>query len=429
MTRTLDQFRFEHSSDMTALAGTWRVLEKASPPAPFQSYRWVENWWRHVAEPNGFKLHVVVVRDQVSEPVVLFPFVVIPHFGARVLEWAGDSHSAWRGPLVQEAMLDEDKELCQALLKKALSLVSKSYDLASLREMPAQLHGRDNPFLLGKPFFSGNKRLHGAIGARRDAVSLPFAADGMPTGLKKKLRWSFRKLEEHGPVRFVVAETDDERLAMLDALIAQKSPWFVERGIEDFFADSHICSFLKGVALMKPAAHQPHTSLAALYVGDEPVGMAMNFVQGSFAEVMLLSRSLNPELERYSPGQLFLTRLADWMAVNGIAELDLGVGDGLHKDRFASEVSLHMDGFAARTVPGYMLLGIYLGRQKLKALIKGNGWLFDAYKRARAVLANAGLRSQEAQAGLAKADADQDPEPGEPVSCSTPKKLAPTNQS
>ena len=64
------------------IAGEWEQLQKRAGCSIFITYGWFDSWWRFLARPHGWKLHVVVGREN-GRLVAIAPLSGHPAQGPR----------------------------------------------------------------------------------------------------------------------------------------------------------------------------------------------------------------------------------------------------------------------------------------------------------------------------------------------------------
>lgn len=139
-----------------------------------------------------------------------------------------------------------------------------------------------------------------------------------------------RKLErEVGPLRFV-AESHDREL--LQQLLVWKEAKYHERQLANPFRQP------KALAMLEAFLNHDQPAFAgvltALYAGDHLVAVLFSLRSYNVWHYSLPAH--NEEFNRYSPGSILLTRLAQEADRLGVTRIDLGKGKDEYKDSFAS---------------------------------------------------------------------------------------------
>lgn len=152
------------------------------------------------------------------------------------------------------------------------------------------------------------------------------------TGCKrmKQFLGKLRKLErEVGPVRLVPYSTD---LRLLQQLIVWKEAQYQHAGLANLFRMPNVALML--TELLREQEANFRGTLSALYAGETLAAVAYSLVSGKVWHLCL--PAFNFDLEQYSPGALFITRLAQEARQLGITQIDLGKGEARYKATFAT---------------------------------------------------------------------------------------------
>ncbi|MBL7589986.1 GNAT family N-acetyltransferase, partial [Escherichia coli] len=131
------------------------------------------------------------------------------------------------------------------------------------------------------------------------------------------------------------AETADEAGRLLAAFFAQKSARFAGMGVSDPYADPAIRAFLTAAA----TGAEPAVELYALCLAES--GRVLATFGGAVSERrfsgMMTAFDGDPEIARYSPGDLLLQHLVRDQTARGRQGFDLGVGEARYKASICDE--------------------------------------------------------------------------------------------
>src|SRR3954468_7273730 len=83
------------------IASEWEQLQKRTGCDIFLAYGWLDAWWRFLGKPHGWKLHVVIGREN-GRLVAVAPMAVIRRRGLKVLRWAGADTSDFNDFLLED---------------------------------------------------------------------------------------------------------------------------------------------------------------------------------------------------------------------------------------------------------------------------------------------------------------------------------------
>ncbi|UYW27912.1 GNAT family N-acetyltransferase [Methylorubrum extorquens] len=322
-------------SDLAAVEGLWRGLE-ADPAVlmtPYQRFDWVAAYLGAGIDA-GEATRILVLRDAHGRARVLIPLTVGRRGPLRVARVVGDRHANFHMPLFasREAAAMPAEDLTEALIRAGRAA---GIDAFALRNQPRVWDGTPNP-LAG-----------GGLPAPSDAYGMLLGPDAEATlrrvfsgDTRKKLRAKERKLVEFlGAVEHRVAETPAAAAEIQAAFYAQKAARFADLGVADPYADTDIRRFIATATAPKADGGGAAIEVHAL-VASESGRILATFggaVDGARFCGMWTSFDTDPELGRFSPGEILLHRLVGHQAARGRRALDLGVGEAGYKAKTCDE--------------------------------------------------------------------------------------------
>ncbi|QIJ74454.1 GNAT family N-acetyltransferase [Methylobacterium sp. NI91] len=321
-------------SDLAAAEGLWRALE-ADPAVlmtPYQRFDWVAAYCAAGIDA-GEATRILVLRDGLGRARVLLPLTVGRRGPLRVARVIGDRHANFHMPLFasREAAAMPAEDLTAALTDAGRAA---GIDAFVFRNQPRFWDGTPNP-LAG-----------GGLPAPSDAYGMLLGPDAEATlrrvfsgDTRKKLRAKERKLVEFlGAIEHRVAGTPEAAAEIQAAFYAQKAARFADLGIADPYADAAVRRFIATATATAPGA-TPAIEVHAL-VASESGRILATFggaVDGARFCGMWTSFDTDPELGRFSPGEILLHRLVGDQAARGRRALDLGVGEAGYKAKTCDE--------------------------------------------------------------------------------------------
>jgi CelD/BcsL family acetyltransferase involved in cellulose biosynthesis len=204
-----------------------------------------------------------------------------------------------------------------------------------------------------------------------------FSADA-----RKKLRSKEKRLiEAHGPVVYRRAETAEEANRFLTAFYAHKAVRFAAMGIADPYADPSIRAFLAAAAAGPEAALEIHALCIA--EGGRVLATFGGAVTGQRYSGMMTAFDPDPDIARYSPGDLLLQHLVREQATRGRLGFDLGVGEARYKASICDETIELVEATIPVTLAGRAYGAIRQGLVRAKRGIKRDPRLYAAFQRLR----------------------------------------------
>ena len=207
----------------------WRTFERDAMGGPHDTWEWNDAWLR--TADKSCKPLIALGRDKTGELLFLLPLTIQKHLGCDVLEWLGASQGNYSSGLFHRtAWTQGNLPQGQDLLRIILTALPQ-VDAVHLEKNPIKLGQEINP-LSSLP----------SINEASDGYKFPLTRDfealmneRLSKSHRHKLRRSMRRLADEGDFSFKKIPPGPERIAVLEAIIAEKKQWFSERGISNFF--------------------------------------------------------------------------------------------------------------------------------------------------------------------------------------------------
>ena len=332
--RGRDGLTAEVFSELAAVEALWRGLE-ADPAVlmtPYQRFDWVSAY-RGAGIDAGEAIRILVLRDAHGRARLLLPLTIGRRGPLRVARVVGDRHANFHMPLFasREAAAMPAGDLTAALVEAGRAA---GIDAFAFRNQPRFWDGAPNPLAAG------------GLPAPSDAYGMLLGPDAEATlrrvfsgDTRKKLRAKERKLVEFlGAVEHRVAGTPEAAAEIQAAFYAQKAARFAGLGVADPYADGAVRRFI-AAATAPDATGSPAIEVHAL-VASETGRILATFggaVDGARFCGMWTSFDTDPDLGRFSPGEILLHRLVGHQAAQGRRALDLGVGEAGYKAKTCDE--------------------------------------------------------------------------------------------
>lgn len=317
-------FALDIHATLAAAEPTWRSLEAACDPSPYQRFDWVEAF----AAATGADVRVAIARDEAG-PAVLLPLLVASRFGLRLGHVPGGSHANLFAPLVRANLAGRlEPERAMRLLGEAGAAMR--LDAVALTSVPVDWGG-------AHPFAAGGAP------SPSPAYRLRLAGDGattlgrsMSADARKKLRSKERQLAKLGAVAFVEAREPAGVDNLLQAFFRQKAERFQKLGVVDPFTDPRIQDFVRRACLAGLAEGRPAIALYGLVFEGRPIAIFGGAAAPERLSGMFVSFE-ESDVARYSPGDLLIARVIARQCELGRKVFDLGVGEARYKRSFCHE--------------------------------------------------------------------------------------------
>lgn len=369
--------------DLSSVEALWRGLE-ADPAVfatPYQRFDWVAAYVGAHPGGHGAALRVVTLRDAAGRVRLVLPLTVSRERGVAVARVVGDKHANYHMPLFASR---EAAAMGGADLTDLLAGVGREagIDVYDLTHQPRAWDGTANPLgQRGEPCPSDAYGL--ALDPDPDAtLRRVFSAEA-----RKKLRAKERKLiEAHGPIAYRAATSPDEAARFLAAFYAQKAARFASLGIADPYAGEPARRFLAaGTRGSELSGDAPAIEVHALVAGggDRVLATFAGAVDRGRFSGMMTSFDGDPEIGRFSPGDLLLHHLIGHQAAQGRRAFDLGVGEARYKASICDETIELVETVVPVTLRGHLYALQAVGSARLKRRIKHSPRLWEMVRRLR----------------------------------------------
>ncbi|MCE4223527.1 GNAT family N-acetyltransferase [Methylobacterium sp. C25] len=373
-----DGLTAELFTDLASVEALWRSMETA-PEAlatPYQRFDWVAAFVAGLEAQD--RLRILVLRDAAGRPAALMALLIARMRGFTVARVVGAKHANYHMPLFashQAAGLSAE-EVEAALVRAGQAAGIDAY---ALDHQPRFWDGSANPLSArGTPCASDAYGL--MLGPDAEAtVKRSFSGDA-----RKKLRAKERKLVEAlGPVDYVQATTPESIAAILEAFYEQKRTRFAAMGIANPYTDDDVRRFIAGATA--PCEGRPAIELHALIARNDRRVLATfgGAVNDDRFSGMWTSFDPDPEIGRFSPGDLLLHHLIGQQTSAGRRAFDLGVGEARYKSSICDETIELVEVLIPVTLRGQLFVLAANAASRLKRRIKRSPQLWQAVSRLR----------------------------------------------
>jgi CelD/BcsL family acetyltransferase involved in cellulose biosynthesis len=356
----------------------WRMLEAGRHVSLHQSLTWCKAW------SANFNPELAIVVGRVRGRVVfILPLEILSTELGRIARFIGARHSNLNTGLFNESFaLGLGKADLKAIYASIRRQLTGRADLIQLTNMPQVWRGVALPWLLA-----------GAIENQNKAYQLPIRATMAETleqinaKRKRKLyRTSVRKFEEVGGYEHLVAETPEEKQAILDLFFRQKAGRLQAMHLPDPFRDDQVQGFFRDAALAPGDGVNSALSLHALKLGDD---------KGTIAAIAGLSRKGdhvicqfgsvdNDAVAGASPGEFLFYLIIEKASEDRVAIFDFGIGYQLYKKNWCPVETAHFDALVPISLRGRLAASAISAGTRLKAAIKRNRPLYALIQKIRA---------------------------------------------
>jgi CelD/BcsL family acetyltransferase involved in cellulose biosynthesis len=201
---------------------------------------------------------------------------------------------------------------------------------------------------------------------------------------RKNLRRKLKRLAEVGPVSHIRAKTEREVDRILQAFFAQKRERLTRMGAAGAFADPSTHAFLAAAACAGLATDGAAIELHALTLGERIVATFGGGTHRGCFYAMINSFDLDPEIARFSPGELLLARLVEEKCCAGLVSFDLGIGEARYKDTWCDVVEPLFDTIVPISMKGRAAACSESVWLRTKRFVKQSSWAWALVQKLRA---------------------------------------------
>lgn len=357
----------------TETIATYGEFSRAAVFAPAQSPEWVSGWLE-TAHPDA-----VVAMLKVRGHVVLALALEVCQEGPfRIARFLSGKHANGNFPASDRKWLAAASPADIHRLIGAIKAARRDIDAVMFERLIDDFDGLPNPLLQLPSVPSPNIALAVDLDGGFEAVL------GRTLGKKKRKRHRAqeRKYDAVGGARRVVATTEAETNAMLDAFFTMKEQRFAAMGITDVFAPAEVRSFFCGLFAGALGQEEPAFVLHGLEVAGKYRAVTGSSRAGSRL-ICEFGAIMDDDLAHISPGEYLFFDNISQACEQGFDIYDFSVGDEPYKRNWCDLEIRYADVLVPLTVKGRIYaLGIKASAP-IKAAIKGNQALWAFMKRLR----------------------------------------------
>lgn len=354
------------TSDIRGLKPRWESLQQLAPCTAMQTYAFAEAWTRLVLAPRGNRPVIVVGAGRNGADFFLWPFETRTVLGMRLLTFLGAREANYGMGLFAPAAPDFSGDDLTALLKAVARAADASGAL--LLSQPEHWDGRGNPFATLKRQEAPSHGYAVRLGDFDALYRRRFS--GRARGVLKRKE---QKLATVAPLTYGWAETEAERIALLEMVFAQKSRQLAAQGIADPFTPP-VRAVYRALASLEEG-NPAKLRLGYLKAGDTVAATFSGFVcHGRFSACF--SSLGDGDMQRHSPGSLLLRHQIEQASADGLRLYDLGTGSARNKSEWCEVTQPLFDQFFAFTPAALAITAPLAAWRDLKRALKAHTTLW-----------------------------------------------------
>lgn len=282
----------------------------------FQTVTFLQTWQATYGVAYGAKLCLVEVRDASGRPVLMIPLMINRQRGSRVLAFTDYGVSDYNAPVLFPTSIVWTRRSAHALWQQIVARLP-AVDLVLFDKMPEKVRDLANPLYLLSD--EPNAESCHLTNLDQPVADIEKAVRGVRT-----FKRHFRGLQRLGTCEVVIAETPEQRKAILHTLLEQKQRRFEETHVPGFEQYPEKRDFFALGTETFAAIGALH--LSALLVNGQILATTWGLTQGRHYYGLFLSFEAG-EWGKYSPGRVLHHQLLLHLAERGYSCFDLGIGD------------------------------------------------------------------------------------------------------
>ncbi len=356
----------------------WRMLEAGRHVSLHQSLVWCKAW----AAAMNPELAIVVGRLR-GRTVFILPLEILSTDLGRIARFIGAHHSNLNTGLFNESFaLGLGKADLKAIFASIRRQLGGRADLIQLTNMPETWRGVPVPWIYAGAIENQNKAYQLPIRATMDET-----LEQIHAKRKRKLfRKSIRQFEEVGGYDHVIAETTEEKDALLSIFFRQKAERLQSMHLPNPFRDDDIQAFFRNAAHSSQEAPNAALTLHALRLKDEKrTVVAITGLSRKGDHVICQFGSVEDDIVRgASPGEFLFYLAIEQACASRVSVFDFGIGYQLYKKSWCPVETQHYDVLVPVSLRGQLGAFAISATTRLKAAIKRNRTLYGLIQRFRA---------------------------------------------
>jgi CelD/BcsL family acetyltransferase involved in cellulose biosynthesis len=367
----------EVHSSMEEISDAWKALEAEGYATPYQTFDWTRTWVKTLCKPAGLEPRFIHAVDNNGKTAAILPVGLSKSLLGTKAIFLGGKHSNFNMMLFsQSAMMDLSESALAMILTSAA--VKSGIDCYHFVHQPYVWKGYDNPLLRlpNKP--SANTAYRADLLADGDSMIRSL----MSSESRKKLRNKEKRLGEFGEVKFKKAETPNEIERVLVAFLTQKAARFKNQGLDNPFDSKEAEAFLR-IGSTEANANLPPFTVFYLAAGERIVSTLGGTSHAGRMSGMFTSFDDGQEIIRFSPGDLLLFHLVQYLANEGFEMFDLGTGDATYKGDYCKIEEALFDSILPITTKGQVMAKTLSAIYGAKRWIKHNPTALKLVRRLR----------------------------------------------
>ena len=349
---------------LEAVKPLWLRLEANGVCTGHQHFAWVEAIAEQLA-PKDAELVIVEVRDAATgEAVMLLPLMRRRAYHHWVIEWLSCGVCDYSAPLLADAS-PWTRQAIEAAWAAVISVLPQ-VDRIHITGIPKTIGDVVNPLTL-LPL--ARDSIHSCYGIALEGDTETVVKNVCRPSFVKALNKDLRRLERHGGLTLIEADTPALVEKLFGALVEMRLSRFRELGRFDLLANDKVAGFYREAALRGLA--DGSVRVFGLRAGDDMVAVQYATIHKSTFHALMISidQSVVPNV---SPGLCIMGQLMSWARGEGLDYFDLSVGSQSYKEHMGAAKSVLSELCYGTTLKGMAASNAIKYRNEVECYVREN---------------------------------------------------------
>ena len=306
----------------------WREIEARGAGFVFQSFDWCFTWFETIGRELDVEPVLVQVYDSRTGAAMFLPLgIARKRYGVRALGFLDGRLADHTAPVLAGPTDTAFDDVRTGAILRSVAEAAGA-DVLDFRHLRTPVGDRRNPLVnsRAKPASYATHSLK--LGGTWEA----FCEERLSKNYRADNRRSWRRLQEQGTPRIVIAGSVEQALAILESTFTQKARRYCTTGRLNLFAIDAYLEFYRRMTTRHHPSGLVH--VAALVLDEQALATHWGCVHnGRFVYLM---PSYDAAWGKLSPGRLLLDHLIEWSFCQSLREFDFTIGDEPYKATFCN---------------------------------------------------------------------------------------------
>ena len=311
---------------------TWLALEKNSELYAFQKYYWLKYWFDDIGKHEKIRPYITALQFD-RRTIAILPLCIKKIGLIKCLIWMGGIITDYHAPiLVNSLSFQLDLNTIIALLKKTLP----RFDYIKFEKQPEIIKKIENPFVTDKCKPNKANAYATRLGSQWDE----YYNNRVSSKTRYNNRRNLKMLSELGDAKILIAESNDQRKLITQAMIRQKINRYRSTNAKNIFKSDYYKNFYLNLSINSPE-NNLNIHISALLFNGEIIATHWGMYDNERFYYLMPTYESN-DLSKYSPGKMLQLELMQWCIAHGLSIYDFTVGGENYKhDWCDSELKLY----------------------------------------------------------------------------------------